>query len=409
MFENILGQDAVVETLRRDVSHSALPSSILFHGPLYSGKLTTALELARGLTCENREVKWDCECSSCKMNRLVSHPYVMLMGAKDFIDEIYACADVLKRVDKPSTRYLFIRAVRKLLKRFEPILWEGNESKLAGVHSVLETISEGLEIFLPGTPLPSGNKLESIFKKLLSACSKIDKSILSDNIPIHHIRKSAFWSHTTSPGSRKVIIFENADRMGDSSRNALLKLLEEPPPEAYFILTTTRKEAIIPTLRSRLRPYHFVDRPDKVVFDILKRIFREESGEYKSIREYFLAWDASPDFLRSESRKFITSIFDGDSTFLYEGGDSGGLLEVIAGSKVFVPFLEELEENCRTLLLDRIRNNNDVETTQIVDIDLRRLEKWNDLIKNKLVMYEQLNLRPDRLVESLFYEMRACS
>jgi DNA polymerase III delta prime subunit len=41
MFENLLEQPAVKGRLIEDIKSSSLPSSILFYGPSYSGKMTT--------------------------------------------------------------------------------------------------------------------------------------------------------------------------------------------------------------------------------------------------------------------------------------------------------------------------------------------------------------------------------
>jgi hypothetical protein len=50
---------------------------------------------------------------------------------------------------------------------------------------------------------------------------------------------------------RKVVLFEEADRMNSDSANALLKLLEEPPPFLKFVLVTNVISRILPTILSR--------------------------------------------------------------------------------------------------------------------------------------------------------------
>ena len=47
---------------------------------------------------------------------------------------------------------------------------------------------------------------------------------------------------------KKTIIIENADRMLESVRNALLKILEEPPVDTIFILTTSQRNLVMPTI-----------------------------------------------------------------------------------------------------------------------------------------------------------------
>jgi len=99
MFENILGQENAVDELARDVENGTLPASLLFHGPELSGKLTAALELSRVLMCERRTAAWDCECVSCRQNRLLENPSLLLLGVRSFADEIRAASDVVRRSD----------------------------------------------------------------------------------------------------------------------------------------------------------------------------------------------------------------------------------------------------------------------------------------------------------------------
>ena len=51
MFENLLGQNEILHTLKSDLEADRLPPAILFSGPPGSGKITAALELARVLSC----------------------------------------------------------------------------------------------------------------------------------------------------------------------------------------------------------------------------------------------------------------------------------------------------------------------------------------------------------------------
>lgn len=52
-------------------------------------------------------------------------------------------------------------------------------------------------------------------------------------------------------GRRRVVIIDDADALGASGQNALLKTLEEPPPSLVSILVTHRDQELLPTVRSR--------------------------------------------------------------------------------------------------------------------------------------------------------------
>jgi DNA polymerase-3 subunit delta' len=58
-------------------------------------------------------------------------------------------------------------------------------------------------------------------------------------------------------GRARLFIIEDADRLNESSSNALLKTLEEPPQTTYLVLLTARPAALLPTIRSRCQVIRF--------------------------------------------------------------------------------------------------------------------------------------------------------
>ncbi len=140
MFENVLSQEAVIRELRSLIADERMPGSILFEGPPYSGKLTAALETARGLTC-TADRAWGCSCRSCREQRVLVHASTKLLGPRNFLDEISASADVLTRVSRPAARYLYVRAVRKLIRRFDSDLWDETDRRYRSVGSAIDQIN----------------------------------------------------------------------------------------------------------------------------------------------------------------------------------------------------------------------------------------------------------------------------
>lgn len=68
-----------------------------------------------------------------------------------------------------------------------------------------------------------------------------------------------------SGGRWRVIIVEDADRMGEVSANVLLKAIEEPPPRTVWLLCSTSPADVQVTIRSRCRPLALrVPPPDAV-------------------------------------------------------------------------------------------------------------------------------------------------
>lgn len=294
MFENLLFQNAS-SLLESDLKNGSLPSSILLSGPESSGKLTCALELARILSCTSSNESrgnWTCSCPACQKNKALVNTNVLLAGPRDCLLEILAAKRTLLYAGAnnssymSASRYLFIRAVRKLSMRFNQVLWEGDD-KLSKLAPLVESIEEQLELLNPSLTLPENDELEKITSSIVKDSEKLESTFMYDSLPIDHIRRASFWARLKSNDGKKVLIIENADRMNESCRNALLKILEEPPSDAVFILTTSHRGAVMPTILSRVRTYSFVQRTQEQESSVIDRVFHESGEKTKSgISEY---------------------------------------------------------------------------------------------------------------------------
>jgi len=79
-------------------------------------------------------------------------------------------------------------------------------------------------------------------------------------------------------GRYKVIIIDKAESMQSEAANALLKFIEEPPPDMVWILVSSKKEAMLPTIKSRCQTLQFNNLPDETVKQILETQGFEESS-----------------------------------------------------------------------------------------------------------------------------------
>ena len=272
MFENVLNQEAVNQ-LSADIRGDKLAPSMLFAGPAASGKGTAALELARILSCE-QEASWNCPCPSCAHHRLLYHPDLLALGSRPFSPEIAAAAEVFVRESAETpARILFIRAVRKLLLRFNPVLWE-DDPRFSKLAPFLEGLEDGLNEISAGEAAENTARAEKLAASIRETAFKLEADGMADQVPVSQIRHASYWIRLAPLGRRKFLLIENADRMQDAARNALLKILEEPPGRAVIVLTTTRAPALLPTVVSRLRPYRFNRRDEAVEKDVIRRVFR---------------------------------------------------------------------------------------------------------------------------------------
>ncbi len=395
MFDNIIGQNSTVAILRQELEEGSYPHSVLFHGPLYSAKLSTALEVARVLSCDQGNGEWNCPCSSCQRHRLLTHANTLLLGTRYFDLEIAAAADVLRRSGKTAAQFFFIRTVRKLTRRFDPVLWDGGETRLRVARPLVDEIETQLDRLTPPAHIQLGEDLEKTLDAIITLTCKLSKTLSLETIPIDMIRRSTSWLHLTSAvgGSRKIVIIENVDRMYDASSNSLLKLLEEPPASAFLILTSTRRGAILPTVRSRIRPYAFLDRSSSKSAEVLKRIFREESGDYYSLREYFLYWkDINSSTLKELAHRFVDALH-GDTVSRVEVlDDLAALFGPKIGRETAVAFVEELY-----LVLSRSLRDGSIPSGD--------LWRWTEIVREHCNNLERFKQNSRLTLESLFYTL----
>ena len=287
MFENIIEQSAVSQ-LRDDILSGRIAPSMLFYGPAASGKGSAALELARVLSCENDSQKefalWKCSCPSCKRHRFLQHDDLLVMGNRSFTAEIAAASSAfLRNPMLINTRILFYRTLRKLQYRFSPVFME-DEPNVKKISSVLQSLDEGLSELLNIDVESSEKKsIEKLCISLINDANTLEKEgKLNSTIPINHIRSASRWCMLAPNGKRKTLIIENAENMRDDARNSLLKLLEEPPSSVTIVLIAQRREAIIPTILSRLRPYRFLKRSAASEREVIRRVFQEPQLSVKN-------------------------------------------------------------------------------------------------------------------------------
>jgi DNA polymerase-3 subunit gamma/tau len=145
-----------------------------------------------------------------------------------------------------------------------------DDPKFSKISSVLQSFDENLNDLLR----TDTDSLEKLCNSLIKDALYLENEGFGTTIPIGHIRRAAYWCRLAPNGKHKILIIENADNMRDEARNSLLKLLEEPPASVSIVLTAQRKEAIIPTILSRLRPYHFLKRSMEGEKEVLRRVFQ---------------------------------------------------------------------------------------------------------------------------------------
>ncbi len=75
-----------------------------------------------------------------------------------------------------------------------------------------------------------------------------DTGSIKIDVVREEIRKTTFKPFE---GRRRVIVFNDAEGLGEDAQNALLKTLEEPPPGSVLILVAAQPHLLLATVRSR--------------------------------------------------------------------------------------------------------------------------------------------------------------
>ncbi len=186
MYDNLLHQNAA-SLLAASINEDSLPGALLFCGAEASGKLTCALETARILSCSaNPKGEWICTCPSCMQHKSLVNANVLLAGPRNCTPELAAASSAFyKALESNSnyltaSRYLFLRASRKLTLRFNQILWDGDDklSKIASIISEIDELTEPLDF---PHELPELKNVEKNLEKLSALFQKLESDFLYDS------------------------------------------------------------------------------------------------------------------------------------------------------------------------------------------------------------------------------------
>lgn len=385
MFENVIGRRDVTEDLKRAILSESLPQAILLAGPRYGGKSTIALEAARSLTCSNR-AEWDCSCRSCSLHRTLSHTDVLMAGPRYFNLEIAAALRAFRETPRVGTLYLLIRAVRKLVRRFDDHLW--NEAKYRKFQPAIDAVEGLLQEMEPNSREFSETGWKKRLTELESAVGKLLALVPREIVPVDLVRALASWSHVSSAGGTKVVLIEEAHTLQESARNSTLKLLEEPPRNVYFLLTSSRRNAIIPTILSRLRTYVLPQRSAAEEAMVRERIFRTEATAEPLALFFRGATGAEENSRREVVERVVLDLLEGrepeellqavQATF---SGKNGGTREEF--------FFEDLAEAVRRRLRDAGPRQRE------------QLHQWGALISAYRSRIETRNMNPSSTIAAL--------
>ncbi len=142
------------------------------------------------------------------------------------------------------------------------------------------------------------------------------------NVKIDQIRELIFKLNKTGLNTgRKIYVIEQADRMNNSSANALLKFLEEPEFNVTAILLTERLNALMSTIRSRCQMVSFrpLSRPklmEKLIADGMTGSMAATVSMLTQSEEEALALSQDEQF--AQARKTVLKLVEVASSNVHE-------------------------------------------------------------------------------------------
>ena len=183
-----------MRALERALDEDRLSAALLFHGPAGVGKLTAAMELARELLCA---AGCGGACGICPVCRKLDASALL----------------------HPDLTLLYPQGKDEPAKAAEDA-----GSAAVDLHALQEEVRRR-----PGWRIPAEPARRRLAQLYLSP----------------------------SVGRRRILLILSAERLNEESANALLKVLEEPPSRALILLLCENAAALLPTIRSRCRPFRF--------------------------------------------------------------------------------------------------------------------------------------------------------
>ena len=425
MFKSIIAQSSS-HVIAVDILAGAFPKGALFYGTQFAGKLTAALETARVLSCVEGSGDEACGCSSCAAQKELLNPDTLIMGARSCSPEIRAVAASFLASPEPQLCLSFIRTVRKLTVRFSPVFAEGGDAKQAKAAPLLSDINEWIEQLssinidnIEDYSQTDRAGLEKLVAKIADAACKLDEGFLYSSIPVSAVRSVSSWLRVKPAGKAKVLVIEGADAMQDAARNALLKILEEPPEAAYFILTAQKRQAVMPTILSRVRSYPFVERSAAAQAEVLRLAFGAHPRAGETISSFINEFlPVKPAQIEACASRFLFTLFEGANGNLLEMQAMQSVLaevptglsaitakELSAALNGFKPaavwtlFLSSLLDLIRLAVRNSFLTPRETET----------FRRWTRAIKQARDSVFVYNISPAASLERLDYLLRTCA
>lgn len=255
-FSDILGQERVMERLKKSIKSKKVFHSYIFHGPEGVGKKATALSFAQALNCKNYLDDACNVCPSCKKNLSGNHPDVRIIipGGKGEKIKIDQTREIIK-----ETYFLPYEGNYKIY-----IFQEAEKTSPEAAGAFLKVLEEPYpyNVFILIT-----TNLEDLLPTIVSRCSIVKFNYLTSKTIFHILKKEKnIPEELLSPISELSYgNLKKAKEEGEkilSDRNKIVSILSLLSKVDY-ILSLKVAEEIIHFAKSKEKPER------EVILDVL--------------------------------------------------------------------------------------------------------------------------------------------
>jgi DNA polymerase III delta prime subunit len=283
-FDKIYKQEIAVNTILNGLSKNTLSQSLLFYGEPFSGKLTTALSLAKALNCPNTSNPYFCdECKVCDKIERFSYPDVFVIDSDIYYIKLKQIVNLIGLVNfdivKKRLSVILNRFFSRLTAEYFSLRGSFSGKRLSK-NNMIDILSEYQ--YLINTAKDETDLYKAIDKKVKSK-SFLENINLIENfhnlniIPIQTIKNIMDKMNLSiSEGKKKVIIFNGIELMKKEGSNAFLKSIEEPPKNSQIILITSNLNKILPTIKSRCYLIPFSKRSIDDIKKVFSRVYKKD-------------------------------------------------------------------------------------------------------------------------------------
>ncbi len=280
-FENIYNQDVVTNTIKNGLINNKLSQSMLFYGEVCSGKLTTALAVAKAFNCLETPIYDYCdECLTCKKIERFSYPDVFVIDSDSYYNKFFQLTQLLPKIDFKLIKYHFEVFISRFYSRAVAEYFPFKTSvkgKRLSKSRIIEIVDEYQTLIRNASTKKELTK--AIEKKVhrntfLDNINLIESFQNLDNIPVLTIKDIMDKMNlTVTEGKRKVFIFNGIEYMRVEGSNTFLKSIEEPPKHSQIILITNDLSRILQTIKSRCYLIEFKRRDLDELIDVYSKVY----------------------------------------------------------------------------------------------------------------------------------------